>query len=79
MMGQMGEGMGGAGCARPGMASNSMNQAPGLKLNLQGLNSATNNLDISQTKNPMSTSSLNSNENAEDHPQSRFSLGEEDK
>ena len=50
--------MGGAG----GMASSSMNNAPGikpsgLKLDLQGLNQATGNLDISQNKNLLSTPS----------------------
>jgi len=65
--------MGGA----SGMASSSMNNAPGskpsgLKLDLQGLNQATGNLDISQSKNLLSTPS-SSNE-LDEQPQSRFSL-----
>lgn len=70
---QTGFKMGGAG----GMASSSMNNAPGskptgLKLDLQGLNQATGNLDISQSKNLLSTPS-SSNE-LDEQPQSRFSL-----
>lgn len=61
-----------------GMATNSMNNAPGskpsgLKLDLQSLNQATGNLDISQSKNLLSTPS-SSNE-LDEQPQSRFSLG----
>jgi hypothetical protein len=64
-----------------GMASSSMNNAPGskptgLKLDLNGLAQATGNLDISQSKNLLSTPS-SSNELEESQP-NRFSLPDTD-
>ena len=58
------------------MASSSMNNAPGskpsgLKLDLQGLNQAAGNLDMSQSKNLLSTPSSS---NELDEQPNRFGL-----